>query len=162
MTKKLLGTGLPSAARLLRFKEVVAGEFALACSLWIQAEKSVPDRIDYHFVPKPSMNTSESETPVPGPERRPKPAHDVDDGLMAMAADLEDEPALLGRAKKMGRSKDRHDHTIHNAIKAWNLADTEAWKSTRMFLARSHVERFMFPNFHVLTHGGDARLVERI
>jgi hypothetical protein len=66
----------------------------------------------------------------------------MDDGLMAMAADREDEPALLERAKEMGCSKDRRYRAVSNAIEVWNLADTEAWKSTRAFLARSHVERF--------------------
>jgi hypothetical protein len=156
VTKELLGTGLPSAARLLRFKEAVAGEFAPARSLWIQAEKPVRDGIDYHFgfaVPKPGMGTGESETPVLGPGRRPKPAHDVDDRPVATAADLETEPALLERAKKMGRSKDRRDRAVRNAIEAWSLADPEAWKSARAFLTRAHVERLNWETAHTTEAG---------
>ncbi len=144
VTRELLGTGVSGGARLRRFKEAVAGEYATAHSLWISAEKPVPEDIDYHFgfaIPRPGMDTGRSETPVPGPERRPQPEHDVDDGPEATPDDLAREPALLQKAKDMGQSRKKHDTHVRDAIEAWNLADTEAWRFARAFLARAHVER---------------------
>ncbi len=122
----------------------MAGEYAASRSLWMAAEKSVPDDIDYRFgfaIPEPGMDSGKSETPVPGPERRPKPTYDVEDGPVATPEDLARELTLLKKAKDMGRSKNRRDRQVRSAIEAWNLADTEAWRFARAFLARAHVER---------------------
>ena len=157
LTRELLGTGLSGAPRLLRFKEAVAGEFATARSLWISAETPVPEDIDYHFgfaVPRHGMATGRSETPVPGPERRPRPYRDADDGPEPNPDDLAREPALLDRAKKIGRSRDRADRLIRDAIEAWNLADTEAWRFARAFLARNHVERLKWETEEAKYAGG--------
>ncbi len=147
VTKELLGTGVSGGPRVLRFKEAVAGDYAAAAqhSLWIPAEDAeVPDDVDWHFgfaVPRRGVDPGRSETPVPGPERRPQPQHDPQDGPVATAEELRLEPALLERARKVGLSRDRRELAVREAVEAWNLADTEAWRFARAFLARAQLER---------------------
>uniref|UniRef100_L2GFF0 Uncharacterized protein n=1 Tax=Colletotrichum fructicola (strain Nara gc5) TaxID=1213859 RepID=L2GFF0_COLFN len=143
ITTELMGVGIGSEPRILRFKEAVAGEFATAHSLWLTAEKDLPKDLDWHFgfaIPHNATDGT-SETPVPGPERRPQPKHDPADGPVASEEELEKEPPLLKRARDMGKTKDPKDLAVRSAIEAWNLADTEAWKFARAFLARRIVER---------------------
>ncbi|ROV95151.1 hypothetical protein VSDG_05775 [Cytospora chrysosperma] len=148
VTKEYLGTGVGGAPRVLHFKEAVAAEFAASKSIWLPAEQDLPDDLDWHFgfeIPTEGLDTGRSETPVPGPERRPQPVHDPADGPVANPQELEKEPALLRRAKDViGTSKDKRDLAVRNAIEAWNLADTEAWKFARAFLGRERVERIKF------------------
>ncbi|KAK7746669.1 hypothetical protein SLS53_001854 [Cytospora paraplurivora] len=148
VTKEYLGTGVGGAPRVIRFKEAVAAEFAGSKSIWLSAEQDLPDDLEWHFgfeIPKEGLDQGRSETPVPGPERRPQPVHDPADGPVANPQELEREPVLLKRAKDViGAGKDKNDVSIRNAIEAWNLADTEAWKFARAFLARERVERMKF------------------
>ncbi|KZL83971.1 hypothetical protein CI238_06953 [Colletotrichum incanum] len=143
VTAELLGAGVGGAPRVLKFKEAVAGEFATAHSLWLTAEKDLPKDLDWHFgfaIPRNATDGT-SETPVPGPERRPQPKHDPADGPIASPQELEKEPPLLKRARDMGKTKDARELAVRGAMEAWNLADTEAWKFARAFLARRIVER---------------------
>lgn len=148
VTKEYLGTGVGGAPRVLRFKEAVAAEFAATKSIWLPAEQGLPDDLDWHFgfeIPLEGLDMGRSETPVPGPERRPQPIHDPADGPVASPQDLDREPALLKKARDVvGGSKDKGDVIVRNAIESWNLADTEAWKFARAFLARERVERARF------------------
>ncbi|KAI0124869.1 hypothetical protein BJ170DRAFT_635401 [Xylariales sp. AK1849] len=145
LTKEHLGTGVSGNARIITFKEAVAGDFATAHSIWLTAERdSLPHDLDWYFgfaIPVNGTDTGKSETPVPGPERRPKPVHDPGDGPQATPGDLALEPDLMKQARAIGKSKDERDVSVRNAIEAWNLADTEAWRFARAFLARTRVER---------------------
>ncbi|KAH8678037.1 hypothetical protein BX600DRAFT_451304 [Xylariales sp. PMI_506] len=145
LTKEFLGTGVSGNARIVTFKEAVAGDFATSHSIWLTAEReTVPHDLDWYFgfaIPIKGQDDGKSETPVPGPERRPKPEHDPADGPIPSEEDLAREPALMKRARDIGTSKSRQDVSVRNAIEAWNLADTEAWKFARAFLARSQMER---------------------
>ncbi|CAN8103272.1 unnamed protein product [Discula destructiva] len=150
VTKELMGTGVGGAPRVIRFKEAVAAEYTASKSIWLLAEQQLPDDLAWHFgfeIPVEGLDEGKSETPVPGPERRPQPQHDRKDGPIAAPEELAKEPELLERAKTVvgfvgSTSKD--DLKMRNAIEAWNLADTEAWKFARSFLARERVERKKF------------------
>ncbi|KAI1083780.1 hypothetical protein F5B20DRAFT_525386 [Whalleya microplaca] len=143
--QELLGTGISGSARVVKFKEAVAGEFATSHSLWLTAEKeSLPHDLDWWFgfeLPPKGADDGKSETPVPGKERRPKPEHDPADGPVSTEDDLTREPRLLERAREVSKSKAEQDVRAREAIEAWNLADTEAWRFAKAFLARSRVER---------------------
>ncbi|KAI1800939.1 hypothetical protein F4811DRAFT_556352 [Daldinia bambusicola] len=143
--QELLGTGISGSMRVLTFKDAVAGEYAASHSLWLTAEKeALPDDLDWWFgfeIPSNTTDDGKSETPVPGPERRPKPQHDPADGPIPSDDDLLREPSLLSRAREVMKSKEKEDERIRSAIEAWNLADTEAWRFAKAFLARSRVER---------------------
>ncbi|KAI1257758.1 hypothetical protein MGN70_000802 [Eutypa lata] len=143
--KDLLGTGVGGTPRLIKFKEAVAGEHATAHSVWMTAEReSVPQDLDWWFgfaIPHNATDDGKSETPVPGPERRPKPQHDPNDGPIPKEDDLVQEPALLQKARDIIKSKADENVRIRNTVEAWNLADAEAWRFARAYMARSRVER---------------------
>lgn len=150
VTKESLGTGVGGAPRVIRFKETVAAEYTASKSIWLLAEQNLHDDLHWHFgfeIPLEGLDEGKSETPVPGPERRPQPKHDRQDGPVATPESLAREPALLKRAKTVvgiaGKTSQK-DLALRNAIEAWNLADTEAWKFARSFLARERVERRKF------------------
>jgi hypothetical protein len=69
------------------------------------------------------------------------PATQPKDGPVASEEDFQKEKALLQKAIEFGAARTPRDDKIRGAIEAWNLADTEAWKFARAFLARSRVER---------------------
>lgn len=144
-TKELLGTGVSGAPRVIKLKEAIASEYGRAHSLWVTAERDMPNDLDWHFgftIPRNATDTGVSETPVPGPERRPKPpTPDIRQGLEPTATELEAERELLRKAKQVGLSKVKEQIAIKQAIEAWNLADTEAWRFARAYRARSTVER---------------------
>jgi hypothetical protein len=144
LTKLVLGTGVSGAPRVIKFKEAVASEYGKAHSLWITAEKDIPSDLDWYFgfpIPRNTTDTGKSETPVPGPERRPQPVHDIQDGPIATEEEKIKEKVILTKAKEFNKARTPPEEKIRGAIEAWNLADTEAWKFARAFLARSRVER---------------------
>ncbi|OTA33094.1 hypothetical protein BTJ68_06384 [Hortaea werneckii EXF-2000] len=152
-TKELLGTGRSSFARL--------GNPALA-----------EEDLDFHFgfqIPRDPMPDGKSETPVPGPERRPPPPKpEWGDGRELSPEELHHEHWLLAEARRtlsrsdrtgkkggiaglgiaavrggVGRKKEEvlQAKQVRDVIEAWNLADTETWKFVRAFEARRRVER---------------------
>ncbi|KAM3076162.1 hypothetical protein ACMFMG_006326 [Clarireedia jacksonii] len=144
LTKEVSGTGVSGAPRVVKFKEAVASPYGISHSLWVTAEKELPNDLDWHFgftIPRNATDTGKSETPVPGPERRPKPVHDPKDGPIPSEEDHKKEQYLLEKARAFGTSQKGEDLKIRGAVEKWNLADTEAWKFARAFLARSRVER---------------------
>ena len=158
-TKELLGTGISSFARLARFKDAVAGDFAQGHSLWLTAEtpfkveneKDLED-LDWAFgftIPRQPLKDGKSETPVPGPERRPPPPKQEFDGPQPTDSQLETQASLLAKAKAyivkgVGNDGKKKEGKVREVTEAWNLADTEAWKFVRAFNARRTMERRRF------------------
>jgi hypothetical protein len=144
-TKELLGTGVSSAPRLVKFKEAVASPYGSAHSIWFIAEMPLPDDLDWYFgfvVPRTILDSGKSETPVPGPERRPAPPPpDPQDGPAPDEKDLPMERPLLEKAKTFLKSKRTEHKSLREAVEMWNLGDIEAWRFARAFLSRSKVER---------------------
>jgi hypothetical protein len=149
ITKELLGTGVSTLPRLVKFKEAVASPFGAAHSIWFPAEKPLPGDLDWHFgfaIPKVLSDTGKSETPVPGPERRPPPPdQDPQDGPKVDEKELLRERELLGKAKGVVTVKTKKNDAemtkVRNAVEAWNLADSEAWKFANAFIVRNTMER---------------------
>jgi hypothetical protein len=142
LTKESLGTGVSTTPRLIQLKQMVASPYGSAHSLWFTAEKDIPDDLDWHFgfaIPKGRLDDGKSETPVPGPERRPQPVRDMRDGPIPSEDELEAELRLLQEAKAMGGTKEQGKQL--KVIEAWNLADTEAWRFVGAFRARATMER---------------------
>lgn len=166
ITKELLGTGVSGGARVLQFKRAVAGEFARGHTLWISAEQPLPEDVDWHFgfaIPAQGhgIKKGESKTPVPGPERLPPPHHEKDDGPVASTDALAKERDLLAKAKKFGVSKNKKEVAIRGAVEAWNLADTEAWKFARAYLARAYKERATWEKEEARYSGGAGSELDR-
>lgn len=156
-TKELLGTGKSSFSRLPYVKDAVASEFSESRTLWLTAERP-PDsasekdaeELDWHFgfsLPRSPIDNGKSETPVPGPERRPPPPkQEFGDGPVPSEQQLIQEKGLLEKARMAIRNGARSGSVktakaTREMVEAWNLADTEAWKFVRAFNARKRIER---------------------
>ncbi|KAF2460526.1 hypothetical protein BDY21DRAFT_406348 [Lineolata rhizophorae] len=143
-TKDLLGTGIGAPSRALRFKDVVASEWGTAHTLWLTAER--PSARDVEWVlgfALPGLDPPDrgtSDTPVPGPERKPPPPPSDLPDPVSPEEDAR-ERALLRKARDAIKSKVKEVARLREAVEAWNLADTEAWRFARAFGARRRVER---------------------
>ena len=141
-TKELLGTGVGTGPRLLKFKEAVASEWGITHSLWLIPEKEVPADLDWHFgfaIPKNVTGRGIASPPVPG--SKPDVASAGYQEATVSDSELQREKRLLEKAKGAVQSRVRQLQPIREAVEAWNLADTEAWRFARAFAARSRVER---------------------
>ena len=166
VSRDILGTGRGGPSRVVSFKEVVASAYGRSRTLWLTTEEmptssstsdnaSVPKEwlanLDWHFgfsIPRTPISHGESLPPVPGPERWPKSipglpderkkSYDPDPPTeIQLAVEVE----LLDKAKRIINTKDIRLGQIRNVAEAWSLADTEAWRFARAYLARSIVER---------------------
>jgi hypothetical protein len=143
VTKDLLGTAKSSSARIVSFKEAVAGDYSAARSIWLTAEKESTQDLDWIFgfdFWQAGLDRHDSETPVPGPERRPK----KDDGPVVDEHTLQNERWRLELARDFIKSKTKKDLVIKEAVEAWHMADTEAWRFARAYAARRVMERKKF------------------
>jgi hypothetical protein len=170
-TKELLGTGISSFARLAALKNAVASDFSRPHTLWLTAEdypenvlseEQVTD-LDWTFgfkIPRSPPSNGHSVTPVPGPERRPPPPKQEFEGPEPSEKELVQETTLLagtrmalngqesdaksdGWLRKLSSKKEPGPdfQRVKEAVEAWNLADTEAWKFVRAFGARKAMEK---------------------
>lgn len=81
------------------------------------------------------------------------PNHDPADGPVPVPEELALEPELIKKAKvivgagdvpakgKVKTEVSEEDVAVRDAVEAWNLADVEAWRFARAYLARKSVER---------------------
>ena len=159
ITAELLGTGVSGPARVVKFKDAVASQYGTAHSLWITAEKDMPEDLDWYFgftIPRNATDRGESETPVPGPERRPKVIPDPKDGPVVSEDEILKEKALLKSAVEFGKARTPEEEKIRKAIEAWNMADTEAWRFARAYLERNRMERLKWEEEERKYAGGKA------
>ena len=166
-TKELLGTGISSFARLATLKNAVASDYSAPQTLWLTAEDySAPtlneeqtEALDWTFgftIPRSPPSNGRSETPVPGPERRPPPPKQDFEGPEPSEKELEQEKLLLAAARLAleGKTPDGKSRgfmskkgegpdvvAVKAVVEAWNLADTEVWRFVRAFGARKAMER---------------------
>lgn len=169
-TKELLGTGLSSFARLATFKNAVASDYSCPHTLWLTAEEYPENalsaeqvgELDWTFgfkIPRSPPSNGHSETPVPGPERRPPPPKQEFEGPEPSEKELAQEESLLAGTRMAinGQGLDGSStgwlslsskkesgpdfQRVREAVEAWNLADTEAWKFVRAFGARKAMEK---------------------
>lgn len=158
VTTELLGTGISSALRAVKFKEAVASPYGEAHSLWLTAETPLPTDLDWHFgfqIPTKAADTGKSKNPVPGYERKsPASSIPAKESQLPEEKDLILQRGLLEKAIASGKNKDREIVRLREAIEAWNLADIEAWRFARAFLARRSVERLKWEDDEKKYGGG--------
>lgn len=150
LMQDLLGSGVSSSRRVLKYKEIVVGDTTSAHSLWLTAERPFPTDLEWYFgfeIPKEIMDDGKSLSPVPAerdpnkPKNKPK-GRDRANGPVASKEQVAEERVLLERAKKIvALSKSTTDTKLRGSLEAWSMADTEAWKFTRAFQARRALER---------------------
>lgn len=140
-TQFTLGKNLGGPSRILKFKEIVASEWGAARGLWLTEDWTTPSPtsqrdLEWHFgFELAAFNSSAiSEIMIPltaagGRDTQAEKAMRRQEELIDEAKDV---------VKKGGRGKFKG---IRDAVEAWNLADTEAWRFVRAFRAREVVER---------------------
>jgi hypothetical protein len=144
ITQDWLGQGVSAARRSSQLKQVIAGDHGYWNTLFLTAETSYHEDLDWIFgfdIPRNGTSPGKSETPVPGPERRPKAEHK---GPVVSQEQLSLERTRLRRIRESLASGSRHLKYVKEAVEMWNLADTEVWRFTRAYSARSRMERAKF------------------
>ncbi|KIW01156.1 uncharacterized protein PV09_07442 [Verruconis gallopava] len=141
ITQDWLGQGVSAARRSSSLKEVIAGEHGYWNTLFLTAETEYHEDLDWIFgfdIPRNGTGDGKSETPVPGPERRPKAETK---GPVVSQEQLSLERDRLHKIREGLASKSKHFIAIRDAVESWNLADTEIWRFTRAYSARRRLER---------------------
>lgn len=141
-TLELLGTKVGSGVRAMRIKEAIAGAENTGRSIWLTAEKEPPSDLHWNFGFRlPTTKTK----PLPNPGAKPSdadPPEEADpEAEQGSSAEVELERSLLLKALGVVASPGKDESRLRDAVEAWNLGDTEAWKFARAFLARQTVER---------------------
>jgi len=135
-TLDILPKDFGAGARIMRLKEAIAGPEHTGRSIWFTAEKKPPTDLEWHF----GFTLPENKDIPPAPSTE-NASGDDGEPVAASSAERERERDLLMKAMAVGVSSAKEKMRVRDAIEAWNLGDTEAWKFARAFLARQAVER---------------------
>lgn len=130
VTKNILGDKVSAAARILSFKEAVAGEYAAAHALWLQAEIDTPTDLAWRFgfaLPDVSGKDDNDKTHASSVEEAEVHARE--------RRYIESAREVVAMKKSSQQTKTRA------SMEAWSMADAEAWHFAKAFLARRLVER---------------------
>ena len=135
VTESVLGKEIGGASRVVSLKEIVAGQWGSARGLWI-TEDPPPDHkdLEYHFgfaLSPFNVTTRDPDTlPLSRAERT------------AADRSMHLQKELLANAKEVlkERKADGAKTGTREMVEAWNLADTEAWRFVRAYMARKRVE----------------------
>jgi hypothetical protein len=136
--------------RLAVLKSAVASEWALPRTLWFTAENPKIDAAELPWLfgfrlphaRTDARTSAKSETPVPGPERRPPPPEEKEEGRAHVEADaLVKEQRILRKATEAVRAANEAGVRRREAVEMWNLGDTEIWKFVKAFNARRRIMR---------------------
>ncbi|KAF1941972.1 hypothetical protein EJ02DRAFT_185646 [Clathrospora elynae] len=146
LTRKSIPKEHTESYRVLQFKELVAA--TPAHTLWLTAERVTQDDLDWIFgfelpqvasdTTEPSSSNEKSELIIfPRPDH-PKPIErqNVPDEKWVAKEEMR-----LKKARDAIKSKDRNMKLTVEAVEAWSLADTEAWRFSRAYSARRRMER---------------------
>ncbi|QDS74039.1 hypothetical protein FKW77_009107 [Venturia effusa] len=142
ITQDLQGSAVSASTRVSRLKEAIAGDWGIWHSLWLTAEREYHEDLDWIFgfaIPRNGTSDGKSETPVPGPERRPKP--EKMEGPQLSTEELSLDRSRLTKLRETIGSKLRHQILLRETVESWSLADTEIWRFARAYSARTKMER---------------------
>ena len=151
LTATLFTAAVSSTPRILRFKEAVASDTASSSSLWLPAEHAtttaIPgaaneDDLNWHFgfaLPSKATYPDDPNTPNTPNTNTNKEQEEQQQTLFTRAQSivLNTKPSTKGGLP----APTSQDLALRDAVEAWNLADTEAWRFCRAYLARQTVER---------------------
>lgn len=135
VTQLTLGKKRGGPSRIVHFKETVASEWGAARGLWLTDDILPSQRdLEWHFGFELAAYNSTAPDMVPLTATGRRDAT----GEKAVRRQQELIDAARVTVKKGGH---KHAKGIRDAVEAWNLADTEAWRFVRAFRAREVVER---------------------
>ncbi|KAN0070603.1 hypothetical protein V8E54_011472 [Elaphomyces granulatus] len=148
VTKDLLGPERGGPSRVVVFKDFVAGDTAMASSIWMTAENlsakpgedlppTLLDEIEWQFgfiIPrdlqvKTKVEREEASSPQDTPPEEKK------DSTTLRNEELEKQYKLIEKAREVlkNRPKDSNRMGIIGVAEAWNLADSEVWRFVRAY-----------------------------
>jgi hypothetical protein len=138
-----------NANKISVLKVAIASDWAAGHTLWMTAEEGVDlEELQWNFgfaVPHEGVDArdhAKSETPVPGPERRPAKPEDKDEGKQRPDNEgLLKEHDLLAQAKQIVAAKGRSGKKLLDAVEGWNMGDIEVWRFVRAYNARMKMVR---------------------
>jgi len=133
-------------------KIAVASDWAAGHALWHTAEDGVDlEELQWTFgfaVPHEGVDArdhAKSETPVPGPERRPAKPEDKDEGKQRPDHEgLLKEYDLLAQARQIVAAKGRSGKKVLEGVEGWNMGDIEVWRFVRAYNARKRMVRMQW------------------
>lgn len=137
VTEKTLGKGIGGPSRIVTFKETVASEWGTARGLWMTEDKSASQR-DLEWRMGFSLGNSSSllsSSEIPAPTK----SSSASKNEFEKSSRLQKE--LIASSLEVVLKAKGPEERIRDAVEAWNLADTEAWRFVRAFAARQVVER---------------------
>ncbi|KAF3388446.1 hypothetical protein F1880_004053 [Penicillium rolfsii] len=144
VTKEHLGGELGGSSRGAVFKQIVAGEQAIANSLWMTVEslpaaagQSLPaellDELEWQF----GFKIPRSGAIDPNTAGDKESIQNKNPSQQGVAKEYD----LIRKAREVIKSGDTNRINIKKVAEAWNLADTEVWRFVKAYRARSVVER---------------------
>ncbi|KAJ5168362.1 uncharacterized protein N7482_003956 [Penicillium canariense] len=144
VTKDHLGEDLGASSRGAVFKQVVAGEQAVANSLWMTVEslpaeagQSLPGDLLDEFEWQFGFKIPRSGAIDPNTAGDKESVQNKNPSQQGVGKEYE----LIQKAREIIKSKDTNQINIKDVAEAWNLADAEVWRFVKAYRARSVVER---------------------
>lgn len=133
ITESALGREITGPDRILSFKEIVASDWGSWRGLWMTEDPEIPEHrdLEWHFgFSLPFINTTSSMVP-----KNQQPT----------TKERSTQSTILEKAKEVIKVKKKKkgsmDMRIKDAVEAWNLADTEAWRFVRALGRRERLVR---------------------
>jgi hypothetical protein len=138
VTSELLGPTRGNSARVVTFKELVAGGEFGSSTFWMTVETlpakegdnlpaTLVSELEWHFGFKIKTGDAGDEAKKSEKELKENPS-------------LDHEYELISNARDMLRDKSGRI-SLRNVAEAWNLADIEVWRFVQAYRARSVIER---------------------
>ena len=122
VTESTLGREISGPDRIVSFKETVAADWGSWRGLWMTEEPAIPEHrdLEWHFgFSLPFVNATNLV---------PKNQQPTDKELKTQSKILEKAKEVI----KVKKARKGHmEMRVKNAVEAWNLADTEAWRFVR-------------------------------
>ncbi|KAJ5596589.1 hypothetical protein N7450_003047 [Penicillium hetheringtonii] len=138
------GQELSASYRGVMFKQFVAGEQAVANSLWMTVEslpaeagQSLPSELLDEFEWQFGFKIPRTGTIDPNTAGDKESVQDKTPSQQGVSREYD----LIKKAREAIKSQDPNHVNIKAVSEAWNMADTEVWRFVKAYRARSVVER---------------------
>ncbi|KAJ5640431.1 hypothetical protein N7528_000056 [Penicillium herquei] len=144
VTREHLGPEIGSSYRGMAFKQVVAGDQAVATSLWMTVEslpaeagQTLPSELLDEFEWQFGFKIPRAGTIDPKAASDKESVQSKTPSQQGVAREYE----LIQKARAVISGKEPESVSKRDVSEAWNLADTEVWRFVKAYRARSVVER---------------------
>ena len=139
VTQKTLGKTMGGPSRIVTFKETVASEWGKARGLWMTEDGS-PSRRDLEWRMGFALGNS-SSLPSPDTSTTTTSSSAGKSESMLTEKSTRHQKELIGSSLEVVKKGKGPAKSIRDAVEAWSMADTEAWRFVRAYAAREGVER---------------------